>query len=52
MKLYTMKEVAEILKLNRRTIYRYLKDGKLKATKVGREWRITEPQLLAFINGK
>lgn len=48
-KLYTIEEVADLLKLSRRTIYRYLKDGKLKANKVGQSWRITETALNEFI---
>lgn len=28
-----------------RTIYTYIKEGKIKATKIGKEWRITEESL-------
>ena len=41
-KLYTTKEVAEMLKLNERTIKRYVKEGTLKAVRIGSAVRITE----------
>ena len=47
-KLYTPKEVATILKVNIKTIYRYIKSGKLKATKIG-QWRIGEKDLNKLI---
>ena len=34
-KLYDIAEVTEILKVHRRTVYNYVKDGQLKATKNG-----------------
>lgn len=37
---YTAKELAETLKLNVMTIYRHIKAGKLKAYKIGKEFRI------------
>lgn len=47
--LYTLQEVAQILKVSERTLYRWLKDGKLKAHKVGRHWRVKEEDLNAFL---
>lgn len=46
---YTLKEVAEILKVSRQTIYNYLKAGRLKATKIGKEYRVTKEDLEEFI---
>lgn len=37
---YTAEELATKLKLNVMTIYRYIKAGKLKAHKIGKEFRI------------
>lgn len=48
-KVYTPLEAAEVLKLTRRTLYSYLKSGQLKATKIGRGWRITQKNLEDFI---
>jgi excisionase family DNA binding protein len=36
----TVREVAEYLKLSRTTIWRWCNEGKLKAFKVGRGWRV------------
>ncbi|TEB05432.1 Helix-turn-helix domain protein [Pelotomaculum schinkii] len=49
LKLYTVGEVAKILKLNRITVYNYIKMKKLKATKIGRAYRIIETDLLDFV---
>ncbi|MFA5124747.1 MAG: helix-turn-helix domain-containing protein [Patescibacteria group bacterium] len=44
--LYTTQEVADILKVHQRTIFRYIKSGKIKASKIlGREWRIKKEDL-------
>lgn len=48
-KLYTPKEVAEILKLNRKTIYNYIESGRLKTVQFGREHRITEEELQRLV---
>jgi len=47
---YTPIEVANILKLNLNTVWRYIKEGKLPAFKVGRCYRISEEQLQEFMN--
>ena len=44
-KLYTLPEIAEILKVSRKSIYRYIKSGKLKATKATGQWRIKQNDL-------
>ena len=36
----TPEEVAEILRVDRRTVYEWLRSGKLKAIRFGRTWRI------------
>ena len=48
-KLYTLQEVADILKVSRQTIYNYVTAKKLKATKYGKEYRVTEENLKEFI---
>ena len=52
LKIYTLVEVAEMLQVTRRTLYNYLKDGRLKGNKVVGKWIITEEQLKDFIEGK
>lgn len=51
-KLYTPEEIATLLQLNIMTIYRYIKQGKLKATRLanGSQYRITESNYNVFIN--
>lgn len=49
-RVYTLDEVAEALKITRRTLYTYVKEGKLKAVKIGREWRVSDAALQDFIN--
>lgn len=46
---YTLEEVANILKVTRRTIYNYIKNGDLKAVKMGKYWRVSEANLQDFI---
>jgi len=47
-KLFTLKETAEILRVSERTIMRYLKSGKLKASNLG-QWRIKENAIDEFL---
>lgn len=45
---YTLEEVIAILQVTRRTLYNWIKSGKLKAFKAGREWRVTREALDDF----
>jgi len=49
MKLYLPEEAAEQLRVSTRTIFEWLRTGKLKGVKAGRQWRIREPDLEAFL---
>jgi excisionase family DNA binding protein len=49
-KLYTIEEIAEILKVTERTLYNYIKSGVLKAVKIGKYWRIKHTDIQAFID--
>ncbi len=49
-KVYTLEEVAEILKLTYWTVYGYVSNGKLKATKIGKQWRVTDEDLKKFLS--
>lgn len=46
---YTIKEVAEILKVAYLTVYRWVKDGKIQAYKIGKEYRIKKADLDNFV---
>jgi len=48
-KVYTLKEVTDILKITRRSLYNYIKDGKLKAVKIGKYWRVSHDTLKDFV---
>jgi excisionase family DNA binding protein len=47
---YTAKELAEMLSVNIMTIYRYIKAKRLKAFKIGKEFRIERDEFEQFIN--
>lgn len=40
--LYTPEEVADILSVTRRTVYQWIKDKELEASKIGGRWYITD----------
>ena len=42
LKVYTVNEAANALRVSRGTVLRYLYTGQLKGAKVGKYWRITE----------
>lgn len=43
MNLYTANELAEMLQIHPRTVYRLGREGKLKVVRVGRSVRFAEP---------
>lgn len=43
--MYTVKEVAEILKLHFRTVERLVREGKIRSVKIGGAYRITEEEV-------
>ena len=47
--LYTLNEVEGFLKIKQRNLYNLIKEEKIEALKVGREWRISGEALLDFI---
>lgn len=49
LEVYTLKEIEELLHVTRRSIYNWIKDGKLKAFKIGKEWRVTRQALEEFM---
>ncbi len=46
--LYSVEQVAERLGLHVRTIRNYVRDGKLPAVRIGKQYRITQSDLDAF----
>jgi excisionase family DNA binding protein len=41
---YTAEDLSKVLEVNIMTIYRYIKAGKLKAYKIGKEFRIDKDE--------
>ena len=46
---YKAEDLAELLEVNIMTIYRYIKAGRLKAYKLGREFRIEKKEFNTFL---
>jgi len=46
---YTAKDLADLLSVNIMTIYRYIDAKKLKAYKIGKEYRIDKVEFEAFL---
>lgn len=46
---YKAEDLAEKLEVNIMTIYRYIKAGRLKAHKIGKEFRIEQKEFLNFL---
>lgn len=47
---YTAKELAEKLRVNIMTIYRYIKAGRLRAYKIGKDFRIDKEEFNKFLD--
>lgn len=48
-KLYTLQEVADILRMNRHTLYSHMNRGHISFKKYGRVYRVTEEELQELI---
>lgn len=49
---FSIKEVAETLSVNERTIRRWISAGDLSAHQVGRQWRISLQDIEAFLSAR
>jgi excisionase family DNA binding protein len=50
LKLYTVEEITDVLKVTQRTVYNYIKKGELKAVKIGKYWRVKLVDLQKFVD--
>ena len=48
-KFYTPLEISEMLRVNIMTVYRYIRAGKIKAHKIGKDYRIDEKDYQSFL---
>ena len=46
---YTIRETGKTLKIAKSTIRRYIREGRLKAGRIGRVWRISESAIAEFL---
>jgi len=49
---WTVPEVAKILRVNIYTVYNLLKSGRLNGFKLTHRWRINKQDLIKFMKGK
>ena len=49
MKIYTVEEVADLLKIKPETVRIMLRDNELNGFKAGKAWRVTEDDLKKYI---
>ena len=45
-----LEETAQYLRVSNQTVYNMIRDGRIKAYKVGREWRFLRADILAYMN--
>jgi excisionase family DNA binding protein len=50
--LYSIEKVSELLDVHKKTVLRYIREGKLKANKVGGRWCIHGNDLTSFVGAK
>jgi len=46
---YTVEQISNMLNIHPKTIQRYIREGKLRATKIGKSWRISGHDFSTFI---
>ena len=48
----TSDEAIQFLKISKRTFLKYVRVGRIRATKAGHGWRILQSELYRFVQGK
>lgn len=48
---YSVEQVANLLGLHVKTVRNYVRDGRLKAVRIGKQYRIAREDLEAFMGG-
>ncbi|MBN1891924.1 MAG: helix-turn-helix domain-containing protein [Clostridiales bacterium] len=48
---YTVEQISGMMQLHPKTIQRHIREGRLKAQKVGKSWRVTGHDLSVFAEG-
>jgi excisionase family DNA binding protein len=50
--MYTVTQLTRLLDLHPKTVRRFIREGKIKATKIGREWRVRQEDLREYTHGE
>ena len=50
--IFSVEEAAKVLQIAPNTMRRYVRTGKVRAAKLGKAYRITESDLMAFLNSQ
>ncbi len=50
--IFTVDQIASLLDLHTKTVRRYIREGKLKANKVGGQWRVMRDDLERFVGSE
>lgn len=48
-KYYSVDEISNLLDMHPKTVQRYIREGKIKATKLGKAWRVLEEDFQKFM---
>ncbi|HEY7399516.1 MAG TPA: helix-turn-helix domain-containing protein [Actinomycetota bacterium] len=51
-RLLTVNEVADLLRVSRMTVYRLIKQGDMPSFRVGRGYRLREEDVHSYLNGR
>jgi len=46
---YTVNQIADMLNIHPKTVQRYIREGRLRAAKIGKSWRVTGHDLSTFV---
>jgi excisionase family DNA binding protein len=49
---FTTDEAIRYLKISKPTLLKHIRERKIKAVKVGREWRLLQSELYRFLKGE
>lgn len=52
LKYYSLADIEPVIGVSHRTLLRYIKDGKLKAVKLGGRWKVSAAELERFLQGE
>ena len=50
LRVFTVQEVARLVRVSERTVWRELKSGRLRGTRFGGQWRIIDTDLHAYLD--